>query len=112
MNTNTSNTTIPNSLIEYIINDIHNETDRKCILRLCYLISCQPESTPWITHEDLRAKFMESRPLSNQLGGSTLLSLIKKRFLLSHVIDIANTPTRIYALNLKSTSEILSNFWG
>ncbi len=110
MNTNTNNTNIPNNLIEYIIEYIHESKKIKHVLRLLYLISCQPESTPWITHEDLRAEFMESRPLSNQLGGSTLLSLIKKQFLSSHVIDIANTPTRIYALNLKSTSEILSKY--
>ena len=123
MNTNTNNTNIPNNLIEYIINDIHDETDIKCVLRLLYLISCQPESTPWITYSDfLRDEFMSNSQLPNDttknqkkvislkkhLSMRALLSLIQKELLLSQIILIENNPTRIFAFNLTSTKEILS----
>ena len=66
MNITSNQTNIPNALIEYIINDIHDETDIKCVLRLLYLISCQPKSTPWITYPDfIRDEFMYNSQLSN-----------------------------------------------
>jgi len=125
MNTNTSNTTIPNNLIEYIINDIHNETDIKCILRMLYLISSQPESTPWITYPDfLKDKFISNTPSTNNtkknrkttnslkehLSLDALLSIIQKGLILSQVILIKNNPTRIFALNCTSTKEFLSKY--
>ena len=111
MNTNTNNTNIPNTLIEYIINDIHDETNIKCILRMIYLISSQPESTPWITYQDfLKDKFI-SNTTKNQKTMSALQSIIQKGLILSQVILIKNSPTRIFALNCTSTKEILTKYF-
>lgn len=120
MNTTTNQTNIPNNLIKYIIDDINDETDIKCVLRLVYLISSQPKSTPWITYPDfIRDEFMSNNTIKTQktslslkkhLSMGALLSLIKKELVLSQVILIKNMPTRILALNLTSTIEVLSKY--
>ena len=101
MNTTTNQTNIPNNLIKYLIDDINDETDIKCVLRLVYLINSQPKSTPWITYPDfIRDEFMSNSQLSNNtinpqktslslkkhLSMGALLSLIKKGLVLSQVI--------------------------
>ena len=91
MNTTTNQTNIPNNLIKYIIDDINDETDIKCVLRLVYLISSQPKSTPWITYPDfIRDEFMSNNTIKTQktsFDGSFTISYQKRISIISSNID-------------------------